>query len=153
VHNPLLTVLPTMDRFMMLPTAIESSAGSFIDITAVDILRDTQNILTEVKRGFEDTLCILQSREALTVVSILNLAECITQEFGEPELFGKRYDMNVESVIPDSDGKLVRIEDAKHLRNACLLLFEDCEALQNAIRSEVHQSRHAYVFTWRTDQP
>ncbi|WP_176060965.1 hypothetical protein [Paraburkholderia sp. BCC1876] len=138
-----------MDRYTLPSTAIEITTGDFIDIAAVETLLENQIVLARAKGEFQGALRILQKREELTVVTILNLAGSIGKAIYAPELVGKRYEIGAQSARRSADGRVVRIQDAEHLRDACLSLFDECEALQDAVRSEIHKSRHAYVFTWR----
>ncbi|MFM0179041.1 hypothetical protein PQR52_11275 [Paraburkholderia aspalathi] len=138
-----------MDRYTLPSTAIEIATGDFIDIAAVETLLENQIVLARAKGEFQGALRILQKREELTVVTILNLAGSIGKAICAPELAGKRYEIGAQSARRRADGRVVRIQDAEHLRDACLSLFDECEALQDAVRSEIHRSRHAYAFTWR----
>ena len=141
-----------MDRYTLPSTAVEIATGDFIDIAAVVTLIATQTALARAKDEFQGALRILQKREELTVVTVLNLAGSVGKVVCAPELVGRRYEIAAQAVRRSPDGQVVRIQDAEHLRDACFSLFDECEALQDAVRSEIHKSRHAYVFTWQGSQ-
>ena len=138
-----------MDRITLPQNAVERSEGDFIDIAAIESLLAHQENLTLAKAKFQATLRILKNREQLTVVTILNLADSINREICEPSLVGRRYEIDADAVNASPDGMLVRVQDAEHLRDACLSLFDECEALQDAVRSELHDNHNKYVFMHR----
>jgi hypothetical protein len=140
-----------MDRFALPQDAIGREDGSFIEIAAVDNLLANQQLLLRTREEFRGTLRILQRREQLTLVTVLNLANSIGREIHEPSLVGRRYEIGIDAISSETHGPLVRVQDSEQLMATCMSLFEDCEALQDAIRSELHKSHSTYIFVPRTD--
>jgi hypothetical protein len=138
-----------MDRFTLPQNAAESFEGDFIDIAAVESLLANQKVLTRAKEEFQGTLRILQNREQLTVATLLNLADSTSREICEPSLVGRCYELATQDIKPCPDGLLARVRDAEHVRDACVSLFDECEALQDAVRSEMHKIHNEYVFVHR----
>lgn len=135
-----------MERYTHPKDAVESGTGNFIDASAVESLLSEHENLLNARREFEGAIRILHDSEHLTFATVLNLATSIKREIREPSLAGRRYQIDEQASEMASDGALVPFQDAERLFSLCTTLFDECETLQDAVRSEVHRTHSQYLF-------